>query len=132
MSKITPTKTGQFVTLWKRNSNGITEPLDSIDPFDFVIIAARFDNHFGLFIFPKHVLATQGIITHQDKSGKRGFRVYPPWDKAVNKQAMKTQEWQCEYFFVVDEGGEEKGNSKRAKSLVVIRELFSDVESEVN
>ena len=26
ISKITPTKTGQFVTIWKRNENGITEP----------------------------------------------------------------------------------------------------------
>jgi hypothetical protein len=31
VSKITPTKTGQFVTLWKRNKNGITEPFDILD-----------------------------------------------------------------------------------------------------
>jgi len=28
VSKITPTKSGQFVTIWKRNINGITQPYD--------------------------------------------------------------------------------------------------------
>ena len=33
VSKITPTKTGQFVTIWKRNKEGITEPFDNADNF---------------------------------------------------------------------------------------------------
>jgi hypothetical protein len=41
VSKITPTKTGQFVTIWKRNKNAITEPFDISDDFDFVIITSR-------------------------------------------------------------------------------------------
>ena len=63
ISKITPTKTGQFVTIWKRNKDGITEPFDTSDDFDFVIITARNENNFGQFIFPKSVLAYKGIIT---------------------------------------------------------------------
>jgi hypothetical protein len=31
ISKITPKKTGQFVTIWKRNKDGITEPFDLLD-----------------------------------------------------------------------------------------------------
>ncbi|MFA6403276.1 MAG: MepB family protein [Salinivirgaceae bacterium] len=38
VSKITPTKTGQFVTIWKRNQNGITVPFDLMDDIDFVVI----------------------------------------------------------------------------------------------
>jgi hypothetical protein len=100
-SKITPTKTGQFVTIWKRNIDGITEPFDTSDDFEFVIITARNDHHFGQFIFPKSVLADKRIITRNGKEGKRGIRVYPPWDITTNKQAEKTQSWQTKYFLTI-------------------------------
>ena len=100
-SKITPTKTGQFVTIWKRNKNGITEPFDNSDNFDFVIITARNEDNFGQFIFPKSVLADNGIITRNGKGGKRGIRIYPPWDFTTNKQAKKTQSWQTKYFMTI-------------------------------
>ena len=101
ISKITPTKAGQFVTIWKRNKDGITEPFDYEDNFDFVIITARNDENFGQFIFPKSVLADNGIITKNGKAGKRGIRVYPIWDITTNKQAMKTQSWQTKYFMAI-------------------------------
>lgn len=105
VSKITPTKTGQFVTLWKRNKDGITEPFDYSDEIDFIIITARSGDNFGQFIFPKTVLADKGIITQNGKSGKRGIRVYPPWDIPKNKQAEKTQSWQIIYFLTIKEDG---------------------------
>lgn len=101
VSKITPTKTGQFVTIWKRNKNGITEPFDIEDNFDFVIITARNEENFGQFIFPKLVLADKGIITCDGKEGKRGIRVYPPWVITTNKQAEKTQNWQMKFFVTI-------------------------------
>lgn len=104
-SKITPTKKGQFVTIWKRNKNGITEPFDSNDEIEFIIITARSGDKLGQFIFPKSVLAEKGIITHNGKSGKRGIRVYPPWDIPENKQAEKTQTWQLNYFLTIPEDG---------------------------
>ena len=101
ISKITPTKTGQFVTIWKRNKVGITEPFENSDNFDFVIIIARNEDNLWQFIFPKSVLADNGIITRNGKIGKRGIRIYPPWDIATNKQAMKTQSWQMKYFLTI-------------------------------
>ncbi len=101
VSKITPTKTGQFVTIWKRNKNGVTEPFDVSDGIDFIIITARSGDNFGQFIFPKSVLADKGIITNNNKEGKRGIRIYPPWDSATNKQAEKTQSWQTTYFLPI-------------------------------
>lgn len=96
-SKITPKKIGQFVTLWKRNNNGITEPFHVEDDFDFYIIYSLSGNKEGMFIFSKQELAKQHIIT--DKSeGKRGFRVYPEWDVPPNKQAVKSKDWQSKYF----------------------------------
>lgn len=104
-SKITPTKTGQFVTIWKRNEKGITEPFHLTDELDFIIITARNGENFGQFIFPKKILAEKGIITQNGKAGKRGIRVYPPWDIPENKQAEKTQNWQLNYFLFIKTDG---------------------------
>lgn len=104
-SKITPTKNGQFVTIWKRNHKGITEPFDINDEIDFVIITARSGNKLGQFIFPTTVLANKGIITQNGKPGKRGIRVYPPWDKPGSKQAEKTQNWQLNHFLTIETDG---------------------------
>ncbi|WP_228401578.1 MepB family protein [Chryseobacterium sp. PMSZPI] len=98
ISKITPTKTGQFVTLWKRDENGETIPFELNDNFDFYLIAAFKDQLSGIFIFPKNILSKKGILSNEKKKGKRGFRIYPTWDTAENKQAIKTQEWQTQYF----------------------------------
>ncbi len=98
VAKITPTKIGQFVTLWKRNQEGITAPFDTSDHIDFVMICTRCDAQFGAFILPKSVLHQKGILADENKDGKRGFRVYPPWDIAQNNQAKQTQEWQLKYF----------------------------------
>ncbi len=114
-AKITPTKTGQFVTIWKRNDNGITEPFDISDNFDFYIIATRKDSNFGIFIFPKAVLHENSILSDKIRDGKRGIRVYPPWDLASNKQAQKTQLWQVKYF--LDLSGEAMIDWARVKEL---------------
>ena len=101
VSKITSTKTGQFVTIWKRNKDGITEPFSDLDDLDFIIITSKSNDNFGQFIFPKSVLADKGIITRNNKDGKRGIRVYPTWDIAINKQAEKTQLWHTKYFLTI-------------------------------
>ncbi len=96
-AKITPTKTGQFVALWKRDENGSTQPYNFDDPVDIVIINTPQDDQLGQFVFPKSVLLDKGIFSSK-QDGKRGFRVYPPWDIATSNQAQKTQSWQLKYF----------------------------------
>lgn len=113
-AKITPTKTGQFVTLWKRNKSGTIEPFDFSDLIDFVIICVRKENNFGQFIFPKAVLLEKGIFSTSTKEGKRATRVYPPWDVTTSKQAQKTQQWQLDYFLEISEND---FNDSRAKKL---------------
>jgi len=100
-AKITPTKTGQFVTLWKRNKNGIIEPFDLNDAIDFVIVNVRKEDLLGQFIFPKSILLQKGIFSTATKEGIRATRVYPPWDKTSSKQALKTQKWQLDYFYEI-------------------------------
>lgn len=101
VAKITPTKTGQFVTVWKRNDQGITVPYHMSDNIDLFIISTRSADNIGLFIFPKEVLLQQGIISGHLIEGKRGIRVYPPWDVAASKQAQKTQQWQTAFFLEI-------------------------------
>lgn len=116
ISKITPNKTGQFVTIWKRNKEGITEPFDLTDEIDFLIISSKKGDAFGQFIFPKSVLLDKEIMTGNNKEGKRGIRVYPPWDTITNKQAAKTQLWQTKYFFTIKIS--DKSNLNLAKQLL--------------
>lgn len=98
VAKTTPTKVGQFVTLWKRIGNSPILPYDISDPIDFFVISVRKDTHFGQFIFPKTVLRDKGVLSINNEGGKRAIRVYPSWDTALNRQAQKTQKWQIEYF----------------------------------
>jgi hypothetical protein len=102
-AKITPKKIGQFVTFWKRQDNGPIEPFDTTDQIDLFVVNVRTENKFGQFVFPKSVLIEKGIISSDTKEGKRGFRVYPRWDTAKNKQAQRNQKWQLNYFFEIGE-----------------------------
>jgi len=114
-AKITPTKVGQFVTLWKRIVTGIIAPFENTDSIDLVIISVVNGNQLGHFVFPKSVLCQQGILTVNHKEGKRGFRVYPPWDNNTNKQAIKTQNWQLNYY--LDLSNFKSDTLERAKTL---------------
>lgn len=118
VSKITPTKTGQFVAIWKRNQEGKTEPYHSSDELDFMCITSLRGDYFGQFMFPKSVLIEKGILTTNTKLGKRGMRVYPPWDVATNQQARKTQAWQLNYFFTV--------NTESFSEFESIKEFFAN------
>ena len=102
VAKITPTKIGQFVTLWKRIGAGPILPYDLKDPVDLFIVSVRTSEHFGQFVFPKYVLHEKGVISKEGKGGKRAIRVYPPWDITDSNQAKNTQKWQLLYFFGMD------------------------------
>ncbi|MFP3831623.1 MepB family protein [Chryseobacterium sp. SIMBA_028] len=118
ISKITPTKTGQFVTIWKRNEKGETTPFEAGDAIDFYFIASFKDNFSGIFIFPRNILLEKGILSDEKKMGKRGIRVYPSWDEVKSKQAQKTQEWQTQYFLELSQESDKM--QQQAKLLLKI------------
>ncbi|QHL89426.1 MepB family protein [Nibribacter ruber] len=97
-AKVTPKKVGQFVTFWKRNEKGIIAPFFETDPFDYYTVNVRTENRFGQFVFPKAALIKKGIVSTEQKEGKRAFRVYPPWDVVHSKQAEQSQKWQLAFF----------------------------------
>ncbi len=98
VAKITLTKTGQFVTLWKRIGDGPIMPYDMANPIELFIVSVRRGDNLGQFIFPKNVLREKGFISQAGIGGKRAMRVYPPWDKPDSRQAKNAQTWQLLYF----------------------------------
>ncbi|WP_339057501.1 MepB family protein [Candidatus Regiella endosymbiont of Tuberolachnus salignus] len=99
VANTTPTKIGQFVTVWQRQaSEGEIAPFDYHDPIDFIMVYVFEHQHCGLFIFNKDILAQKNVISMRGKGGKRGIRVYAPWISTIAKQAIATQKWQREYF----------------------------------
>ncbi|MGJ4789471.1 MepB family protein [Leptospira koniambonensis] len=118
LAKITPKKTGMFVTLWKRNRNQITIPFHKDDNVDLVIVEVRKSDRIGYFVFNKEILIEKGIIT-SSKEGKRGFRIYPLWELPSNKQAIASQTWQSHYFF--EHTKINKGDRSRLRELINIK-----------
>lgn len=99
VAKTTPTKIGQFVTLWKRPATGgVIAPLDISDDVAFVVVSVFDATHRGQFVFDRTTLAAKGIISVGGKGGKRAIRVYPPWTKPVARDAVRTQAWQIKHF----------------------------------
>jgi len=98
VAKTTPTKIGQFVTLWERIGDAPIQPYDVAEPIDYYVISTRSGSHFGQFIFPKEVLYEHNILASNGIGGKRAIRVYPRWDEPISRQAQKTQLWQLHYF----------------------------------
>ena len=112
-AKITPKKSGQFVTFWKRNGSGPIEPFSDTDKIDFYVVNIQTEKEIGQFVFPKSILIKKGILTTDKKEGKRAFRVYPSWDIVTSKQAKQSQKWQLSYFYEINE----KTDFRKVKEL---------------
>lgn len=114
-AKTTPTKIGQFVTVWQRTAGGPIRPFDAADPVDLIVVSARHHHHVGQFVFPMDVLRHQDVVSTNGSGGKRGFRVYPPWVTTTNRQAGTAQAWQVRHFLSL---GQDGGlDSVRARAL---------------
>lgn len=99
-AKVTPTKAGLFVTLWQRGADGETRPYALTDDVETFIVWAATAAGCGYFHFPAGALAEHGILSGGTRPGKRGFRLYTPWDKNLNANASRTWDWQRNYFTI--------------------------------
>lgn len=116
VAKTTPTKVGQFVTVWKRSAGGgPIQPFDAADPVDLFVISTREGSRFGQFVFTRDVLCERGIVSRQGVGGKRAFRVYPPWVTTTSRQARSTQAWQTEHFLPLPD--DEPVDTARVRAL---------------
>jgi len=101
VGKVTPSRPGNFVTLWKR-PNSVIEPFDVSDGVDFAVVNVSNGERRGQFIFDKTILLSKKIFsdTKNCKKGKLAFRVFPPWSQP-SRAALKTQNWQLKHFFEI-------------------------------
>ncbi|MCO4754801.1 MAG: MepB family protein [Bacteriovoracaceae bacterium] len=112
-AKLTPKKPGLFVAIWKRSKFNKPVPFNLSDKFSLLIINVSKGSKRGQFIFPKSILNQKGIVSGGKSKGKNGIRVYPSWDKNLNPTAAKTQKWQKNYFFEINEDDIfDKGHAK--------------------
>ncbi len=103
VAKTTPNKIGQFVAFWEKDDANKNQAFSCDKATDLLVIntfSSR--NRLGQFVFPKEVLLKHNILKTATTKGKMAMRVYPLWDKPTNKQAIKTQKWQLEYFFEIN------------------------------
>ena len=80
---------------------GITRPYTADDGVDEFWIAAETRHGYGYFKFPAQELAKAGVLATAKKPGKRGFRLYTPWDTDLNASATKAWAWQRGFFTVL-------------------------------
>lgn len=103
VGRVTPHKVGLFVAVWRRSPTGSTEPFP-VDDVDHLVILTREGQQSGQFVFPRSALQRHGIVSVAEHGGKRGFRVYPPWSRTDNAQAIRTQVWQGPFFLDTSDG----------------------------
>ncbi|WP_084697609.1 MepB family protein [Glaciibacter superstes] len=96
--RITPTKPGAFVAVWRRLDDGSTVPFGADDPAVGLHVFVEEQDHFGVFQFAAEQLASLGISQTEQSPGKRGFRVYPSWSTGLNRQAARSQKAQSPAF----------------------------------
>ncbi|QXQ10762.1 MepB family protein [Paeniglutamicibacter sp. Y32M11] len=100
-AKVTPTKAGLFVTLWIRGTDGQTRPYRATDGIDVLYVAAHTAGGYGYFRFTAADLLKAKILAGDASAGKRGFRLYTPWDTSLNRTAQNTWLWQQHCFTVL-------------------------------
>ncbi|MGX8004264.1 MepB family protein [Staphylococcus hominis] len=101
LAKKTPKKEGYFVACWRKN-----EDLIKIDLFNYkeskdkliINILDRYLKKANLFSL-KSCWLKKGLFSSEKHKGKMAIRVYPSWEKNLNKTALNTQKWQIAYFF---------------------------------
>lgn len=95
-AKKTPKKQGFFVTLWKRDDSKTIRPYHNDDKeIDFFMVIIP---HSGYFFFSKKDLLMNHILKSEKAKGKMAFRLYPPYEQLLSKEALKTQKWQTNYY----------------------------------
>ncbi|MER6519888.1 MepB family protein [Streptomyces sp. NPDC060334] len=114
-ARTTPTKVGQFVTVWQRSEEGPIRPFDTGDGVDLFVIDSRDGADHGQFVFPWSVLRARDVVSRDGVGGKRGFRVYPPWAVPTSRQAERTRAWQLEHFLALP--GDGSVDLDRARAL---------------
>ncbi|RZU62765.1 MepB family protein [Zhihengliuella halotolerans] len=104
-ARITPTKAGAFVAVWRRNADGETEPFPADEAVSGLMVFVVDGHRRGCFRFTSERLAELGITRGNRSPGKRGFRLYPSWCEDLNPTAARAQAAQASSFSVLNANG---------------------------
>jgi hypothetical protein len=96
-ARTTPAKPGAFVAFWRRGEDGETHPFVTEHVASGLLAFVEQQGKRGVFRFTVDHLVELGIVS-DGGSGKRGFRVYPPWCVSLNPQAQAVQGMQSPAF----------------------------------
>lgn len=97
-ARITPTKSGAFVAVWKRDEGGSTRPFTADESMSGLLVFVEEQERFGVFQFTPAYLISLRYVSSELHPGKRGFRLYPAWCTNLNPQAIRTQRAQAAAF----------------------------------
>lgn len=110
-ARVTPTKAGAFVAVWRRAADGGTEPFPADEDLSAgtghaaratgLLVFVEDGGRRGVFRFTAEHLRELGITSSAQRAGKRGFRVYPSWCAELNRQAQRTQAAQARAFQIL-------------------------------
>ncbi|HEN0469802.1 TPA: MepB family protein [Streptococcus agalactiae] len=102
----TASKMGDFTVFWQKDGNGKNIPFYEQDEVEDLIIVIKDGRWKGLFIIPKEVAVSKGILSSANSQGKMAMRFYPPWCSDLNRTALVTQRWQLNYFIDLSRNNE--------------------------
>lgn len=95
-----------FTVFWQKDGNGKNIPFYEQDEVEDLIIVIKDGRWKGLFIIPKEVAVSKGILSSANSQGKMAMRFYPPWCSDLNRTALVTQRWQLNYFIDLSRNNE--------------------------
>ncbi|MEI5994703.1 MepB family protein [Candidatus Enterococcus mansonii] len=97
-AKITPKKAGYFVVFWEKDEENKNRAYDVSSAPDKLIVTIFDQEKVGQFIFPKHILLKNNVLSNEMGQGKMALRVYPTWVTGLNKHGTVIQQWQIPFF----------------------------------
>ena len=118
-ARITPTKSGAFVAVWKRGEDGATRPFSAEESMSGLFVFVEEQERFGVFRFTTAHLISLGYVSSDLHPGKRGFRVYPAWCTELNPQASRTQRAQGVAFSELFPGNASRPQPKLIGAQIV-------------
>lgn len=100
VAKTTPTKLGQFVTIWKRETaHSEIEPFSFADGISFVMVAVFDKQNHGVFLFDKQILAKKALFLPATKRVRELLGCMPLGLTCLQNKQYKPKNGKLKHLF---------------------------------